>query len=269
MKQQLKADVHDFWNDSACGEDLFLVADDKAGFEREREIRYSIEPYIPDFALFSEAKEEKVLEVGVGLGADHQSFAESGAIMCGIDLTEKAIQYTRKRFELFSLKSSLNKGDAEALDFEDQSFDQVYSWGVLHHSPDTAKAVDEVFRVLKEGGVAKIMIYQKWSILGIMLWVRYALLKARPWLSLSAIYARYLESPGTKAYTSDEAKSLFAKFKSVKISYAFSTGDLLEEGSGQRHKGLLLNLARKFFPRRIIKLLFPNAGLFMLIRAEK
>jgi ubiquinone/menaquinone biosynthesis C-methylase UbiE len=90
----------------------------------------------------------------------------------------------------------------------DGTFDLVYSWGVLHHSPDTARAVAEVLRVLKPGGTAKVMIYSTYSLVGFMLWARYALLRLRPLTSLADIYAKFLESPGTKAYTVAEAKKL-------------------------------------------------------------
>lgn len=93
-----------------------------------------------------------MLEIGVGLGADHQRFAEAGADLYGIDLTERAVEHTRRRLALFELESRLAIGDAEDLAFPDEAFDQVYSWGVLHHSPDTPKAIDEVWRVLKPGG---------------------------------------------------------------------------------------------------------------------
>ncbi len=95
-------------------------------------------------------------------------------------------------------------GDAEALAFPDEHFDIVYSWGVLHHSPNTHLAINEVKRVLRVGGVAKIMVYHTWSFVGYMLWVRYALLRGRPWLGVSYIYSHYLESPGTKAYTMEQ-----------------------------------------------------------------
>ena len=94
----------------------------------------------------------KVLEIGVGLGADHHQFAAAGAELFGIDLTERAIAHTQHRLTVFGLKSDLAVGDAENLNFPDESFDKVYSWGVLHHSPDTPKAIAEVWRVLKRGG---------------------------------------------------------------------------------------------------------------------
>ncbi len=209
-----------------------------------------------------------MLEIGVGLGADHQQFAEVGADLWGIDLTERAIEHTQKRFAVFGLPSRLSVCDAENLDFPDESFDCAYSWGVLHHSPNTPKAIAEVWRVLKFNGQANIMIYNKWSMVGLMLWVRYALLRFQPWLTLRYIYSHYLESPGTKAYSVDEAKLLFSAFSEVSIKTILTHGDLLESSAGQRHQGFLLILARRVWPRRLIRRLFPNAGLFMLIQAK-
>jgi len=114
-------------------------------------MRYHLEPYIPDFAGLEEARGLYVLKIGVGLGADHQKFAEADAALWGIDLTEPAVEHTRRRLAAFGLHSHLAVGDAEALDFEDETFDCVYAWGVLHHSPNTPKIIGEVWRVLKRG----------------------------------------------------------------------------------------------------------------------
>ena len=264
-----KKDVHDFWNESSCGEDLFMSTYDRENYLAQSLKRYDLEPYIIDFADFESTRDKNILEIGVGLGADHQRFIESGAITTGIDLTSRAIENTGNRLKLFKLESSLSVCDAENLNFNDCSFEEVYSWGVIHHSPDTQKAVNEIYRVLVTGGIAKIMIYNKWSIVGLMLWVRYALMKFKPFLSLEIIYSKYLESPGTKAYTKDEAKKLFAKFSKVTIETVLTHSDLLTSDAGQRHEGALLNIVRKIWPRFLIKMLFPEAGLFMLIKAVK
>lgn len=113
------------------------------------------------------------------------------------------------------------------------------------------------------------MIYHKWSMVGIMLWLRYALLALRPWQTLADIYSRHLESPGTKAYSVAEAEMLFSAFDKVTIQTVLTHGDLLESGAGQRHQGGVLTLARKIWPRRLIKRFFPGMGLFMLIDARK
>jgi SAM-dependent methyltransferase len=264
-----KDQVHDFWNDASCGETLYLTGESKAAYAAQSAERYRLEPFILPFADSQSAAGKKVLEVGVGLGADHQCFAEAEADLWGIDLTERAIEHTARRFGLYGLQSRLAVGDAENLQFEDEAFDMVYSWGVLHHSPNTQKAIQEVFRVLKRGGVAKVMIYHKWSMVGFMLWLRYALFSGRPWRSLADIYANHLESPGTKAYSITEARQLFAQFSDVKISTPLGHGDLLESDVGQRHRGLALTLAQKLWPRWFIRRFLPRAGLGMLIEARK
>jgi ubiquinone/menaquinone biosynthesis C-methylase UbiE len=266
---EAKQAVREFWNQAACGEALYLTDTDRAGYTAQAQARYVLEPYIRDFARFEETQGLRVLEIGVGLGADHQQFAEAGADLWGIDLTERAIEHTRRRLAAFGLTSHLAVGDAECLEFPDESFDRVYSWGVLHHSPDTPKAIAEVWRVLKRGGGASIMIYHKWSMVGVMLWIRYALLRLRPWMPLGEIYAQYLESPGTKAYSVNEARQLFATFSEVRIRTVLTHGDLLESDAGQRHRGMSLKIAKRLWPRWIIRHAFPGAGLFMLIDATK
>lgn len=264
-----KQQVHDFWNEASCGENLYLQGSDRDGYETQARKRYELEPYILEFAGFDDAQDKRVLEIGVGLGADHQRFAQAGAELYGIDLTERAVEHTRRRLAAFGLTSQLATGDAENLDFPDKSFDLVYSWGVLHHSPETSKAVAEVYRVLKRGGGARVMIYHTWSLVGLMLWIRYALLRLRPTISLKEIYAGYLESPGTKAYSFGEARRLFDAFSEVNIRTVLTHGDLLESGAGQRHQGAMLSIARKIWPRWFIRQFFPKAGLFMLIEARK
>lgn len=149
---------------------------------------------------------------------------------------------------MLGLDSDLQVADAENLPFADSSFDLVYSWGVLHHTPDTERAITEVLRILKPGGMAKIMVYHKYSFVGLMLWIRYALLGFRPMTPLSYIYSQYLESPGTKAYTVTEARYLFRQFREVEISTVLTHGDLLTSSAGQRHEGPLLSVARLICP---------------------
>lgn len=264
-----KKKVFDFWDEASCGEDMLLSHANKAGYTQQTLQRYFLEPYIEDFAEFSSYKGKKVLEIGIGLGADHQKFAENGATLFGVDLTQRAIEHVTRRFEIFDLSSSLSVGDAENLEFESEMFDLVYSWGVIHHTPDTTRAIEEIFRVLKPGGRAKIMIYHKWSMIGFMLWLRYGLLRLRPFTSLSKIYSLYLESPGTKAYTVTEGYELFSKFHNISIDTVLTHGDLLTSKAGQRHKGIFLNIARAIWPRFFLRRFLSKSGLFMLVDAEK
>lgn len=268
MKDEKEA-VRDFWEEASCGESLYLEGLDKDGYLAQARRRYELEPYIEPFANFAGAAGKRVLEIGVGLGADHQRFAMAGAKLTGIDLTQRAVDHTRRRLGLFGLTSELSSADAENLPFAPDSFDVVYSWGVIHHSPNTPRAVAEIHRILAPGGVARIMIYHKWSLVGYMLWARYGLARLRPWTSLAEIYSKYLESPGTKAYTAAEARKLFSAFRTVKVETVLTHGDLLESEAGQRHGGLLLDVARRLWPRALLRKVAAGHGLFMLITATK
>jgi SAM-dependent methyltransferase len=264
-----KKEVRDFWDNASCGETLYLTSLDREGYEAQARVRYALEPYCAEFARFHETCGRKVLEIGVGLGADHQRFAEAGAELYGIDLTDRAIAHVKRRFAAFGLTSALAVGDAENLGYPGDFFDLVYSWGVIHHSPDPAKAAREILRVLKPGGVFRVMIYHFYSMVGVMLWVRYGLLRLRPFTSLHDIYAQYVESPGTKAYTVSQAEALFAGATRVHAWTVLSHADLLASAAGQRHRGPALTLARRIWPRRLIRRFLPGWGLCLLIEGQK
>lgn len=264
-----KGEVRDFWDEASCGELLYLPRTDAEGYRAQAAERYRLEPYIGDFARFADARDKDVLEIGVGLGADHQRFAEAGARLTGIDLTPRAVEHTRHRLALLGLSSTVQVGDAETLPFPDASFDLVYSWGVIHHSPDTPAAAREILRVLRPGGRFAVMIYHRRSFVGYMLWLRYAALRGRPFTSLDTIYSRYLESPGTKAYSVAQARALFDGAEAIEARTVLTHGDLLTGSAGQRHEGRALRLARAIWPRRTITRLFPRHGLFLLIDGRK
>jgi SAM-dependent methyltransferase len=158
----LKERVRAFWQAHPCGTKFSdAPMGSRLFFERVEEHRYSKEWHIPGAADFAGASGLRVLEIGCGLGTDGAQFALAGADYTGVDLTEAAIELAQKRFELFNLPGTFRTADAENLDFADASFDLVYSHGVLHHTPDTERAVREVHRVLKPGGRAVIMLYHR------------------------------------------------------------------------------------------------------------
>ncbi len=272
MTKPTKKDVHAFWNRRSCGEIYATGETEDAQYRNQSAIRYELEPYIRRFADFQAFNGQRVLEIGVGMGADHASIAQScPSTLVGIDLTRRAVEHTRRRFEIQKLDTQLLVSDAENLPFRQEIFDCVFSWGVLHHSPDTACAVREVHRVLKPGGTAKVMIYHKRSLIGCLLWLRYALFAGKPFLSLQEIYSRHLESPGTKAFTRKEAEDLFSSFPNVSVEVLMSFGDMLEGEVGQRHGGRLLRILKYLWPRRLLKQIneyFP-CGFYLLVNARK
>jgi ubiquinone/menaquinone biosynthesis C-methylase UbiE len=158
----LKERVRAFWQANPCGTKF---ADAEPGTRRFYELveahRYEKEWHIPAAADFAATRGLRVLEIGCGLGTDGAQFAKAGADYTGVDLTEAAVELARKRFELFNLSGTFRTADAENLDFKEETFDLVYSHGVLHHTPDTARAVREIHRVLKKNGKAIVMLYHR------------------------------------------------------------------------------------------------------------
>lgn len=108
---------------------------------------------------------KKVLDVGSGNGYVLSWYAREGAEVYGVDISSTGIELCRKRFEYAGLHGNFQEANSEGLPFEDNTFDCVCSMGVLHHTPDTVKAVSQIFRVLKPGGRLIVMLYHRDSAL--------------------------------------------------------------------------------------------------------
>ena len=258
-----KEDVRDFWNADPCGTRYLADSDD---FDAHARTRYRLEPFIFDFARFQNARGLKVLEIGVGMGADYMEWLRAGALATGIDLSAASIDRARARCERAGFKFDLRVADAEHLPFPENTFDVVYSYGVMHHSPDTGRCLEEAWRVLKPGGQARIMVYHHPSITGLMLWLRYGLFRGK---SLRQSVFDHLESPGTKTYTESEATGLFRGFENIGMKVVFSPGDLLTNAPSARFRSWIYRLVWKVFPRRLVKAFCGRWGLFLLITAKK
>lgn len=169
-------DVRAFWDVEACGSHFVRDAETEAEFfDRYRRFRYETEWHIRDLVPFSETTGRRVLEIGCGNGADGTEFARHGAEYTGVDLTPTAVERTRAHFRVLGLKGRFQVDDALGLSFPDESFDFVYSHGVIHHTPDPARAIREVFRVLRPGGQAVVMLYHRRSfnyLVRVMLYMR-------------------------------------------------------------------------------------------------
>lgn len=270
----LKARVKDHWEDETCGTRYGAAADRRRYFEEISDSRYKLEPHIPSFADFRSATNKHVLEIGVGAGTDFQNWCAFAAHATGIDLTERGVSLTSERLRLNAIppaKYTLLTTDAENLPFADGSFDIVYSWGVLHHTPNTARAFQEAYRVLRPGGSIKAMIYHHPSWTGLMLYIRYALARGRIRTPMKQIIYEHLESPGTKVYTVDEAKGLLGGigFSDIKLSPKLGPGDLLTIQPSQKYESALFKVIWRIYPRWLIRLIGDRYGLGLLITATK
>ena len=259
----LKEEVRDFWNAAPCGS---RYLGDRADFEAHARARYQLEPYIHEFAGFARSRGQRVLEVGVGMGADYLEWLKAGAQATGVDLSSASIKQAKRRCEMAGYAADLRVSDAEHLPFPDNTFDIVYSYGVMHHSPDTPQCIREAWRVLKPGGSLRIMIYHHPSLTGFMLWLRYGWLRGK---SLRQAVYDHLESPGTKSYTQEEARAMLHGFEQVKFRQAFSPGDLLLNEPSARFQGLVYRIIWRLYPRFLIRTFGDKWGLFLLICARK
>ena len=180
MASTLKERVRAYWEAEPCGAKTASAPYGSAEFFAQVEAeRDRLEPYVHDFAQFQRWRGQDVLEVGVGLGTDLVRFARAGARVAGVDLTSAAVEAARARVGLEGLEADLRVADAEALPFDDASFDLVYCYGVLHHTPDARQAVEELRRVLRPAGEARVMLYSRRSWLALGAWVRWGLLRSR------------------------------------------------------------------------------------------
>jgi SAM-dependent methyltransferase len=132
------------------------------------------EPF--DKIMPSNLKGQSVLEIGCGMGLHTQLLAQHGADVTAIDLTEPAVRATTARMQLRGLAATVQREDAEALPFEDDTFDLVWSWGVIHHSSKTTRTVREISRVLKPQGQARIMVYNRDALINQLVLLRYYVL---------------------------------------------------------------------------------------------
>jgi len=258
-----KGEVREFWNSDPCGTRYLEGKDD---LEAHARARYALEPFIFDFADFHNARGLKVLEIGVGMGADYLEWLKAGAQASGVDFSTASIDKARRRCELAGYRPELRVADAENLPFPSNSFDIVYSYGVMHHSPDTQQCVRGALRVLKPGGRARVMIYHHPSLTGLMLWLRYGFLRGK---SLRQSVYDHLESPGTKTYSRREAASLMNGFGDVQMRLVFSPGDLLLHQPSARFQSRFYRMVWRVYPRWLLRRFENKWGLFLLISATK
>lgn len=265
----LKDSVRAHWEAETCGTRGVGTDDRRAFFDQIERERYAWEPYILPFARFERGRGKRVLEVGVGAGTDFINWVRNGAVATGVDLTDAGVSLTRERLALEGLDAQVMRADAENLPFENESFDLVYSYGVLHHSPHTVRAISEVYRVLKPGGTALIMVYHLHSWTTLMLWALHGPLKGRFLKTAREAVFENLESPGTKVYTVDEIRTIFGDFSEKRVWTQLAFGDLLKFRASSKYQGALHRVAFALYPRRLVEALGDRFGTCLFIEATK
>jgi ubiquinone/menaquinone biosynthesis C-methylase UbiE len=168
----MEKEITDFWQSHPCGAELVgdLSFESKETYEdffkRYDDYRYRIEPHILRNLDKIDFNEKRVLEIGLGQGADAEQIIKQGGIYSGVDLTEESVKRTKMRFSLRRLPfEEVKQCSVLRLPFQaDNLFDVVFSHGVLHHVPNIQQAEKEIFRVLKPNGKLIVMLYAKRSL---------------------------------------------------------------------------------------------------------
>jgi ubiquinone/menaquinone biosynthesis C-methylase UbiE len=248
------------------------IGDPRRFFQEIDDYRYGKNPFIPSFAKFEEARDLRVLEIGLGSASDFICWARHGAELWGRDLTQASVELTKERLVLEGLSANVATGDVEALDLPSDYFDVVYSYGVLHHTPDTPQAIREVYRVTKPGGTARVMIYNARGLVFFYEWLVLCLLQRKLFRSIREAVFYHNESFGTKLYTTRQARNMFSQFRLVHIRTVVASGDVLDWDLSDRYRRVRLIRMLKYLSRPVkhFRPLIPAAfGAFMLIEATK
>jgi ubiquinone/menaquinone biosynthesis C-methylase UbiE len=156
--------VQTYWNNRPCN---IKHSNKQIGsieyFNEVEERKYLVEPHIPLFANFDNWRGKKALEIGCGIGTDAVNFARAGANYFGVELSEESLNICKERFKVLGLEGSFLSGNAENLDdfLSERDFNLIYSFGVIHHSPNPQKIFQQLPKFLKENGELKVMLYNK------------------------------------------------------------------------------------------------------------
>ena len=236
-----KEEVQDQWNNNPVGSHYAKTTNPHTleWYLEVEAYRYgTYSPWAFELMEFGQHAGEKVLEIGGGLGTDLSMFARHGALVTDVDLSAGHLAHAQENFALRGLSGQFVHHDAEGLPFPDNTFDVVYSNGVIHHTPNTDRVVGEIRRVLKPGGKAIVMVYAEHSLhyWYRLVWeqgVKHDMLQT---YSIGEIMSRRVEitkndaRPLVKVYTSSSLKDLFRGFEDKQVFKRQMVKEELPEG---------------------------------------
>ncbi len=261
-------EIRDYWNKRPCnirhsGEPIGSAA----WFEQTEKRKYFVEPHIPGFAEFEKWRDRRVLEIGCGTGTDTASFARAGAAVTAVDLSDESLRITSARLKVERLAASLYQGNAEKLSLAPQTFDLIYAFGSIHHSPNPEKIIQAVNSYRNPDTVLKIMVYNRfsWKVLWILL--RYG--KCQFW-KLNDFIRNYSEAetecPVTHTYSEKSITELLEqngwKVQSIQVDHIFP----YSIPAYKRHK-YKLAIPWKFVPKKLFRWLEKRIGWHLLVEA--
>lgn len=204
--------VRAFWNSRPCNARHSEVSIDEDALAYSRAVterKYFVEPHILGFAEHDKWAGRRILELGCGIGTDAIEFARDGAIVHAVDISGKSVEIARKRSSAEGQPIHFFVANAESVDFAEKDYDLVYSFGVIHHTPDPVRVVRNAYRHLKSGGEFRMMVYNRLSWKAFWILVTYG--KGRFW-RWKELIPRHSEAqngcPITRTYTKSSAREL-------------------------------------------------------------
>lgn len=207
--------VRAFWNEAVP----MTFVDKPKSYEEKRKFRYELQDYMHDVFKFENYKKKRVLEIGVGGGLDTSEFLRNGANVVSIDFSKLSVKSANQMIKEAQLEPNIFLSDATKIPFQDESFDTVYSYGVIHHIPDVENVLKEIHRLLRSGGNFTGMVYNKDSLLYAysiiyLHGIKEGLLeKGMSEDELAAKFSeRFTGNQYTQMYTKDSLNSLFEKY---------------------------------------------------------
>ncbi len=215
----LLQEIEQYWNEHIHDLEIAENPVGSQGFFQDLEnYRFEKLHYLPNLVDFNAWSGKKVLEVGCGVGIDLVRFAQGGARVTGIDLADKSIELAKKNFEFHSLSARLQKGNGEQLDFPDNAFDCVYAHGVIQYTANDQALIDEIYRVLKPGASAIMMVYNRHS------WLNFLSRTLK-------VKMEHTDAPVLKQYSRREFSSLLKTFSKVNlVTERFPVRSRLQKG---------------------------------------
>lgn len=220
---------------------------------------------------FQALKGKRVLEIGCGTGCHTQLLAQAGCVVTAIDLTPRAVGLTTKRLSIKGDIAEVRLMDAEKMEFKDEEFDFVWSWGVIHHSASPERIVKQVWRVLKPGGQFRAMVYNRRSVEAFFSVVRGSLAgKLFKGMSLDDIRNYYTDGYIARFYTRSELSEMMLKcgLRTQDVRVLGQKSELLPL-TGKGRIGRLKSALLKRFPDSVAELILARAGTFLFVIANK
>lgn len=248
--------VKEFWDKGPCNinhsnKPIYT----KEYFDEVEEKKFFVESHIIDFTKFSSWKNKNVLEIGCGIGTAAINFARNGSNYTAVELSNVSLDITKKRFGVYGLSGSFYCGNAEYLTnfLPIKTYDLIYSFGVIHHSPNPSKIIKNIRQYADENSVIKIMLYAKHSWKKIMI------------DNELDQYEAYAECPIATTYTYNDVVELLRGFKIIEFEQTHIFPYKINEYKQNKY------VKQPWFenmPRNMFKALEKKLGWHLLITAK-